>query len=177
MGDLINKFQKWLKTINEHQPSETLANKQINDQNSVSVSENPTDNSVKNIQRFSKDDLMNHNKIKIFENDALIVFIEKTIHQRLKKFQFLDNLFQIKILTKNDKPPFLKDLLQTFDELFKFIIDHVKTFFNKEDHNAAYLTLCQDPMVNGINTGNSLRNTSEHFFKLLQITYFDNMFI
>ena len=32
-------------------------------------------------------------------------------------------------------------------------LESIKTFYKPEDHNVAYLTLHQEPMVNGLNTG------------------------
>lgn len=145
MSDLVTKFQNWLKNIK--QPPEDK-NENISDKNS---------NVTSKINEFTLQQLNELKKIKVFENKTLIVFVEKSIHRRLKRFKFLDNLFQIKIEIKKDSSqPLLKDLLEVFDEVFKFILNHIKTFFDESHHNTAYLTLFQNPMVNGINTGQFL---------------------
>ena len=51
------------------------------------------------------------------------------------------------------KIPLLKDLSDVLREALTFIINHIRTFFQEEDHNEAYLTLYHEPMINGLNTG------------------------
>ena len=172
MADLITKFQKWLQDINQPiistnqevpQPSvSTNSNLAVNNnsenvpQPSVSTNSNSgvTNNSENSHQSFTINDFNSQREIKVFENNNLSVFIEKTVHRRLTRFKFLDNLFQIKVKVKDENnPPFLKDILEVFEEVFKFILNHLKTFFTADDHNSAYLTLFQEPMINGINTG------------------------
>lgn len=152
MSKLVNKFQNWLNKVN-YTPTNSS-----NDENQAHESDSIQSEQIKTVSQnvpleFNQQDLSNASKIKIYENESIIVYIEKTIHRRLKRFKFLDNLFQIKIETKNESAPLLSTLLETFEMIFKFIINHIRTFFKPEDHNIAYLTVCQDPMINGINTG------------------------
>jgi len=96
-------------------------------------------------------------KMEIFENKSLKVYIYKATHQRQKNFRLLDQMYHIKIEQKNkNQSILLRDLLELFDKIFKYILSHVKTLFNLDDHNIAYLTLYQTPFVNGLNTGKYL---------------------
>lgn len=145
MANLVSKFKKWLKKV------KPIPNEQQN--NKANTTKDKAENFI--TSNLNVSEINNFNKIKIYENKGIIIYLQKTIHKRLKRFKFLDNLFLIKVEIKdNKKVPFLKDLLDTFDNVFNFILSHIKTYFRAEDHNVAYLTLAQDPMVNGINTGN-----------------------
>lgn len=47
----------------------------------------------------------------------------------------------------------MQDLLEIFEQTFTYILKHLRAFFNLNNHNVAYLTLYQEPLVNGLNTG------------------------
>lgn len=157
MAGLVKNFQKWLKDIKATKDSQSVNNPTIDQSEQTepipSTSKNDDSNSTK-FKPFKISDFNSVSKVKVFENKTLSIYVEKTIHRRLKRFKFLDNLFQIKIeVNKSSSAPLLKDLLEIFQEVFEFVVNHIKTFFNENDHNVAYLTLYQEPMVNGLNTG------------------------
>ncbi len=100
---------------------------------------------------------INYDEVKVFENDQLILYVKKSLHQRQKRFRLQDSLFLIKVQVKNEtQKPLLKDLVKVLEEAFTFILSNIRSFFDPEDHNFAYLTLYQEPMVNGLNTGASI---------------------
>ena len=94
----------------------------------------------------------------VYENNQMQLIIEKTAHLRQKKFGLQDHLFHMKIKLKapNSNPPLLRDILDFLEEGFKHILQNVRSFYNAEDHNIAFLTLFQRPMINGLNTGEVL---------------------
>jgi hypothetical protein len=97
---------------------------------------------------------INFNEVKVFENDTIVLYVNKAFQQRQKRFRLQDTLFHIKVKVKNNvKTPLLRELVDVLQEAFTFILKHIQTFFPKEDHNVAYLTLYQEPMINGLNTG------------------------
>ena len=60
-----------------------------------------------------------------------------------------------KIVSKkpNESLPLLTDLYDFLHAALLHVLESIKTFYKPEDHNVAYLTLHQEPMVNGLNTG------------------------
>lgn len=90
-----------------------------------------------------------------YENESLELIIERANHVRQKKFRLDDHLFHMKIRLKNSAspPPLLRDILEFLDRAFDYILTNIRTFYNPQDHNVAYLTLYQAPMINGLNTG------------------------
>jgi len=66
-----------------------------------------------------------------------------------------DHQYHIKIALKNpqEAPPLLSNLLHLFQKGFQYILTNLQTFYNPSDHNVAFLTLYQEPMINGLNTG------------------------
>ena len=104
--------------------------------------------------RGQKPKNITYNEVKVFENDQITLYVNKAFQQRQKRFRLEDTLFHIKVKVKpNVKIPLLRELSEILQEAFTFILNHLRTFFQKEDHNVAYLTLYQEPMINGLNTG------------------------
>jgi len=100
----------------------------------------------------------------VYENQNYQLIVEKSAFKKQKNFRLQDHLFKFKLIQKNtsDKPPLLTDLFDFFHAALLHILEAIKTFYKKEDHNIAYLTLHQEPMVNGLNTGMVLLLKTNH---------------
>ena len=98
----------------------------------------------------------------IFENDDLKMVIEKGAFQRQKRFRFQDHLFFVKILLKNNDQtvPFLRDILEFIEVGLLHLMKTIKQFYKEEDENICYLTLHQNPMVIGLNSGVQFKTIS-----------------
>ena len=72
-----------------------------------------------------------------------------------EKFLLNNLLFYIKLRLKDphSEPPLLRDILDFLEIAFNHILTNIKQFYNSEDHNVVFLTLFQEPMINGLNTG------------------------
>ena len=90
-----------------------------------------------------------------YENDSLKLIVEKSSFKRQKVFRLQDHLFKFKIVHKKPQEhlPLLSELFDFLHAALLHVLESVKSFYRKEDHNIAYLTLHQEPMVNGLNTG------------------------
>ena len=110
----------------------------------------PTDNTVPSTSGVPKQpsDI-------VYETDALKLVVEKGSFKRQKNFRLQDHLFYFKIVSKkpNESLPLLTDLYDFLHAALLHVLESIKTFYKPEDHNVAYLTLHQEPMVNGLNTG------------------------
>jgi len=91
----------------------------------------------------------------VYETDSLKLVVEKGAFKRQKNFRLQDHLFYFKIIPKktNEKLPLLSDLYDFLHAALLHTLESIKTFYKPEDHNVAYLTLHQEPMVNGLNSG------------------------
>jgi hypothetical protein len=161
----IDHYSNWLQTNSNK--TTTQENNESNTTsttlplNTVSSSASTVNQSTSNTNLFQQTTTgrgqfkkIGYDEVKVFENDEIILYVKKAFHQRQKRFTLQDSLFHIKVEVKNEtQKPLLKDLVQTLEEAFTFILNNIKTYFKKEDHNIAYLTLFQEPMVNGLNTG------------------------
>ena len=110
--------------------------------------------------------------LKVYENDQIEVFIEKTLHQRHKRFQLQDFLYNIKIKVKTgEHRPLLKDLIDVLEKALSFILNNIRTYFKKEDANVVYVDLFQSPMINALNSGGYLLSddSNEVIQRLLSI--------
>ena len=63
-------------------------------------------------------------------------------------------MFHMKIeLKPRVEAPLLREILSFLEIGFNHILLNLKKFYKAEDHNIAFLTLFQEPMINGLNTG------------------------
>ena len=103
----------------------------------------------------------------VYENDSLKLVVEKRVFRRQKVFRLQDHLFTFRIVQKKDHEdlPILSDLFDFLHAALVHILESIKSFYNPTDRNIAYMTLHQDPMVNGLNTGSHVP-TKLFLFKL-----------
>lgn len=145
-AQLIQKYKNWLKDSDSE------------------LSDNSNEDTESEVPRLQPNEILyfpktfdENNEMKVFENDNFVFYVEKRTHQRRTRFQLEDTLFYLKVKVKNHQnqtqSPLLKDLLSIIDTAFKFILNHLKTFFKKNDKNLCYLTLHQSGLTNGLNTG------------------------
>lgn len=154
--DLTNKLKLWLNNTSEENLNQNQNNSINNSDNTNDTNESEAVNETLNNQINLNHPLSfdQNGELKFFENNSLIVYVQKSMHQRRTKFRLQDSLFKIKIEQKNSNDHLLlKDLLDVFDVALKFVLQNIKTFFDSANHHIVYLTLYQDPMVNGLNTG------------------------
>lgn len=85
-----------------------------------------------------------------FENNILKAFIERGVHKQEKKFAMHDHLFYIKVTPKKDKFPLLIDIVGFLEEACNHILSELKDLYKIEENNIGYLTIFQEPMINGI---------------------------
>jgi len=175
--ELAKKFHKWLEKVqkplqNENETSlqnvqgenvgENIPENELpvqneneaEDENSINV-HNPenVENEISN-HFIPNPNFDNNGIMKVFDNKSLTIYVQKSVHKQNKTFRLLDTLFHIKVEQKNEQSVILlKDLLEIFNEVFKYTLDHLKTFLKPEDHNVCYLVLHQNSLTNGINTG------------------------
>ena len=91
----------------------------------------------------------------VYENNKLLLLVERGTFQRQKRFRLQDHLFhlKIKVKNKNEGLPFLKDIFDFLERGLLHVMENIKSFYNTKDENLAFLTLFQQPMVTGLNSG------------------------
>ena len=133
-------YDQWLKRFDENRRRFVLQRGGDEDEATPSIPEQPSDI--------------------VYENDSLKLIVEKSSFKRQRVFRLQDHLFKFKIVHKKpqEQLPLLSELFDFLHAALLHVLESVKTFYDKNDHNIAYLTLHQEPMVNGLNTG--LQNKS-----------------
>ena len=91
----------------------------------------------------------------VYETDELKLTVEKSRFKRQKNFRLQDHLFKFKVVHKKPHStlPLLSDLFDFLHAGLIHVLESIKSFYNANDHNIAFLTVHQEPMVNGLNTG------------------------
>jgi hypothetical protein len=181
---IVNHYKQYLKRLNDNNDGGTGANDQETQQSeplpgpSHSKSPEPIpgpsrlqdqDEMDPILQQEAEPEKMIHflpsfNSVKVYENNEIEMFVQKSYHKRLKTFKMQDTVFHVKVKVKNNKsPPLLKDILIVLEKAFNFILSNIRTFFNANEENTVYMTLKQSPMVNGLNcAGFHLQDTSSN---------------
>lgn len=85
----------------------------------------------------------------VFENSVLKAYIERGVHKREKKFALHDHLFYIKVQPKKDQFPLLVNILDFLEEACNHILNEVKEYYKLDENRIAFLTLYQQPLLNG----------------------------
>ena len=123
---------------------------------STSTAQNPEIHST-NVQPSTVGAIQNINSQTdiVYEDEYLKMIVEKGAFQRQKRFRFQDHLFFVKILLKDEEQPvpFLQDILEFIQLGLLHLMKSIKQFYNEKDENICYLTLHQNPMVIGLNSG------------------------
>jgi hypothetical protein len=109
----------------------------------------------------------------VYQNDKMQLYIENGTHKHQIKFRLQDHLFYIKIklIDNSAEPPLLRDILEFLEMAFHHVLTHIRKFYKEEDHNVAFLTLYQKPMISGLNTGTYF----SFFTKILFLNYYVNI--
>ena len=88
-----------------------------------------------------------------FENDALKLIVVKSDFKRQVNFKLDDHLYHLLIQPKKTSSVKLMDILDFLHAAIIHILDEIKHSYDPNEHNVAYLTLHQQPLLNGISTG------------------------
>lgn len=114
MGDIQQTFKNWLEqyfpasSVEGSEPSLPVVNERPSNLSPNIIDNEDHINNVANVNKEAelypgliKNPLLENGSIKVFENEALIIYVQKAVHQRQKNFRFQDTLFHIKIDQKD----------------------------------------------------------------------------
>ena len=87
-----------------------------------------------------------------FENDSLKLIVVKSQFKRQVNFKLDDHLYHLLIEPKKKAPIRLMDILDFLHAAIIHILDEIKHSYKPEEHNVAYLTLHQEPLISGLTT-------------------------
>ena len=87
-----------------------------------------------------------------FENDSLKLVVVKSQFKRQVNFKLDDHLYHLLIEPKKTGPIKLLDILDFLHAAIIHILDEIKHTYKSEEHNVAYLTLHQEPLLSGLTT-------------------------
>ena len=87
-----------------------------------------------------------------FENDSLKLVVVKSQFKRQVNFKLDDHLYHLLIEPKKTVPIKLMDILDFLHAAIIHILDEIKHSYKSEEHNIAYLTLFQVPLISGLTT-------------------------
>jgi hypothetical protein len=89
---------------------------------------------------------------KIDKGDALKIFVQKVGFLGQKKFILDDHQFLVRADLLTDEVPLLSSVLNILEEGLEHMLNNLRQFFKKEDHNLVYLTIYQSEMDSTMNS-------------------------
>ena len=151
-----NKRKKKEEEIPSDQPQSPLAGPS-NENKSPATSDNNNDDLMDYEREDGSEIHLFDTVTKIYEDNNLEVNVIKEMFRRQKVFSIEDHSFvmRIKLKNKTAPKPMLISLMDVLQTAFTFMINNLKTFLsqNQDEKNLIYLTIHQDGMRNGINSG------------------------
>lgn len=109
----------------------------------VNADENQSVNPTLQSETSTKKDVQTQSDI-AYEDGDLKLIVQKGIHKKQKNFRLQDHLFYFKIEQKSSsQPPLLINILDFLNAAFVHVLDSIKTFYEKDHRNIAYLTIYQ----------------------------------
>lgn len=144
-------YKKWLKNF------ATQRNRYYEAENQVGGNEPDASESADESDADDQQIPTNPSEIVYVSGDYKLI-VEKSNFKKQKLFRLQDHLFKFKVIQTNTAKdaPLLSDLFDFLNAALVYVLESIKHFYKKEDRNIAYLTLHQEPMVNGLNTGFSV---------------------
>ncbi len=91
----------------------------------------------------------------IYSDNQFITHVRAISERRRTRYSLSDHLFEMKIRPKGNDIPFVKDLQNSLEQgLIKFL-ENLKRVYNLPGtHNQIYVTILEDHIINGLNSGN-----------------------
>lgn len=86
----------------------------------------------------------------IMESDALKMVIENIGFQRQQKFKLEDHHFVMKVETKTNQLPLIRDILNELENSLDTIIVKLKDYYPKNETNLLFITIMQGHMISPI---------------------------
>jgi hypothetical protein len=143
-------YKNWLNNNKSENEAilQSLNSNESREQPQVNVVTEPEINNESNFNGDLRNNI-------IYQNSEMQLYLEKGNLQRQIRFKLQDHLFymKIKLIDSNREPPMLRDILNFLEEAFQHILSEIRRYYKPEDHNIAFLTLYQQPMISGLNTG------------------------
>ena len=94
----------------------------------------------------------------VFEDARIKIIVKRKSFERQKRFNLQDLLFDIKLVTKKwrkkRKPPLILSILESLHTALTKIIKRIQDVYGSEDHRQIYVTVIEQGIQNGLNSGN-----------------------
>ncbi len=90
----------------------------------------------------------------IYTDSNVRIHIQSVEHQRHTRFRAEDHLFQIKIYPNRRSAPLLLALETALENALFQILQKLKTTYSHDLHHQIYLTIIEQNILHGLNTGN-----------------------
>lgn len=149
--NILSHFRLWKET-RQKEKAEALQQQSSTDDGNI-LSQEKWKNTKSNDHKFFLPFQNSSGNVKVFDNGDIQAYVRKSIHKRLRKFALQDSLFHVQIKPTNEaKKPVLLSILNVLQNIFFFVLNNIKTFFDQSHRNLVYLTIHQYPMTNGLNT-------------------------
>ena len=152
----------------EGQENESAASQLTSDEIETSEEENEPDDFVP--PRNAENASIPFNKEEtVFEDNSVKIQVKRISHRQEKKFRLHDMLLDLKITNKsNTKAPLLISILLSLRIAITNMLKRLQAYFSRDSHHQVYITVLQEQLLRGLQTGNmDLHTPAEDMAKLV----------
>ncbi len=95
----------------------------------------------------------------IFKNQTVSVKAKSVSHKRFTRFALQDHLYNIEVSPNETKAPLVINLSRALKTSLIKVLDNLKQVYAKHLHHQVYVTIIENKILNGLNSGNYDINT------------------
>ncbi len=96
----------------------------------------------------------------VFNNSSVKIKAKSIAHKRFTRFSLNDHLYNLTIKNlSGGNEPLVINITKAIKEALKNVLDRLKTVYGKDLHHQVYVTIIENKILKGLNSGNYDINT------------------
>ena len=101
-------------------------------------------------------DTLPYQKNTILEDtEKFKIFVKLYQVRRDRNYQVLYHIYRIRVQEKENETIFVRNMTEAFKKAIGLVLDHLRGFYNADNHHQVYITLLEEDINAGLNTGKS----------------------
>ncbi len=109
----------------------------------------------------------------VFKNQAVSIKAKSVSHKRYTRFSLQDHLYNIELSPTKRKAPLVTNISKALKSSLIKVLDKLKEVYAKNLHHQVYVTIIEQKILKGLNSGNYDINTPSYIIanRILSILY------
>ncbi len=96
----------------------------------------------------------------VYQDSSIVVTAQSVAHKRFTRFALNDHLYNLSITPSgHGKKPLILNISQALKGALKHVLNTLQTVYGKDLHHQVYVTIIENKILHGLNSGNYDINT------------------